>query len=119
MIQVELAAIAEIIMIDTTIVDQAQDTQIAVTQDSIHHTTEIIIIVTTIIIDKNLIVKTQTEVTDTDNDQVVIIDIIQTIIKEMIEEVHCKENKMTDITPKIEEQMEINITITIKTEKIA
>ena len=33
----------------------------------------------------------------------------------MIEEAHRHENKKTDITPKIEEQMEINITITIKT----
>ena len=33
----------------------------------------------------------------------------------MIEEAHRKENKKTDITPKIEDQMEINITITIKT----
>ena len=43
---------AIIIIIDTTIVDQTQDTQTAVTQDSIHRTREIIII-TSIIIDKD------------------------------------------------------------------
>ena len=70
-IGVEPTVITEtIIIIDTTIVDQAQDTQTAATQDSIHHTTETKIIVRTIIIDKDVIVNTQTEVTDTDNDHV-------------------------------------------------
>ena len=68
-IDVELIFTTEIvIIIDTTKADQAQDTQTAVTQDSIHRTTEIIIIIITIIIDKDIIVKTQTKVTDTDND---------------------------------------------------
>ena len=69
-----------------------------------------------IITDKDIIVKTQTKLTDTDNDQVVIIDNIRTIIIEMTEEIQHKENEMIDIIQKIGEQMDINITITIKTE---
>ena len=70
-----------IIKTNTTIADQAQDTQTTVTQDSIHLTKEIIIIIITIIIiDKDIIVKTQTKVTDTDNDQVVTIDNILIIL---------------------------------------
>ena len=82
-----------IIITNTTIADQAQDTQTAVTQDSIHHTTEILkTIITIIIIDKDIIVKTQTKVTDTDNDQVVTIDIILIIIIGMTEEIQHIEN---------------------------
>ena len=46
--------------------------------------------------------------TDTDNDQVVTIDIIliKTIIIEMTEDTQRKENKMTDIIQKTEEQTE-------------
>ena len=55
--------------------------------------------------------------TDTDNDQVVTRDIIIIIIIiGMTEETQRKENKMKDIIQKIEEQTEINTTITIKTE---
>ena len=117
-IEIELTVTTETItIIDTTIVNQARDTQTAVTQDSIQRTTEIIIIIVTIIIiDKDIIVKTQTEVTDTDSDQIVTVDIIQATIIEMIEEVHHKENKMIDIIQKTEERMELNITITMKTE---
>ena len=122
-IEVELTITTEIIIIiDTTIADQTQDTQTAVTHDSIHRITEIIIIIITIIviitiiIDKEIIVKTQTQVTDTDNDQVVTIDIILTIIIGMTEEIQHKENKIIDIIQLIEEQTEINTTITIKTE---
>ena len=117
--EVELNVTTETIIItNTTIADQAQDTQTAVTQDNIHHTTEIIIIIkiiTITIIDKDIIVKIQTKVTDTDNGQVVTIDIILIIIIGMTEETQRKENKMIDIQ-KIEEQTEINTTITIKTE---
>ena len=116
-IEAELTVTTETIIItNTTIADQAQDTQTAVTQDSIHRTTEIIIIITIIIIDKDIIVKTQTKVTDTDNDQVVTIDNILIIIIRMTEETQRKENKMIDIIQKMEEQTEINTTITIKTE---
>ena len=114
---VELTVTTETTLITkTTIADQAQDTQTAVTQDSIHRTTEIIIIITITIIDKDIIVKFQTKVTDTDNGQVVTIDIILIIIKGMTEKTQRKENKMVDIIQKIEEQTEINTTITIKTE---
>ena len=59
LIEVELTVKTETIIItNTTIADQVQDTQTAVTQDNIHHTTEIIIIITIIIIDKDIIVKT-------------------------------------------------------------
>ena len=113
--EAELTVITETIIITNTIlVDQAQDTQTAVTQDSIHRTTEIIITITITIIDKKIIVKIQTKMTDTDNDQVVTIDIILIIIG-MTEEIQHKENKMTNIIQKIEEQTEINTTITIKT----
>ena len=61
-------------------------------------------------------VKIQTKVTDTDNDQVVTIDIILIIIIGMTEETQRKENKIIDIIQNIEEQAEINTTITIKTE---
>ena len=57
----------------------------------------------------------QTKVTDTDNDQVLTIDNILIIIIGMTEEIQHKENKMTNIIQKIEEQTEINTTITIKT----
>ena len=75
---VELTATTETIIItNTTIADQAQDTQTTVTQDNFHHTTEIITIIITItIIDKDIIVKIQTKVIDTDNDQALTIDII-------------------------------------------
>ena len=114
----ELTVTTETIIItNTTIADQAQDTQTAVTQDSIHRTTEIIIIIITItIIDKDIIVKIQTKVTDTDSNQVVTIDNILRIIIGMTEETQRKENKMIDIIQKIEEQTEINTTITKKTE---
>ena len=118
-IEVEQTVTTEtIIMTNTTMADQAQDTQTAVTQDSIHRTTEIIIIVTITItiIDKDIIVKTQTKVTDTDNGQVVTIDIIQIITIGMREEIQLKENKMIDIIQGTEEQTETNTTITIKTE---
>ena len=117
-IEVEQTVTTEtIIMTNTTMADQAQDTQTAVTQDSIHRTTEIIIISITItIIDKDIIVKTQTKVTDTDNGQVVTIDIIQIITIGMREEIQLKENKMIDIIQGTEEQTETNTTITIKTE---
>ena len=116
--EVKLTVTAETIIIKkTTIADQAQNTQIAVTQDKINRTTEIIII-TAIIIDKDIIVKIQTKVTDTDNDQVVTIDILLLIIIiiGMTEDTQRKENEMIDIIQKIEEQTEINTTITIKTE---
>ena len=120
-IEVEHTATTEtIIIIDITIVDQAQDTQIAVNQenqDTNHRITEIIIIVIIIITDKDLIAETQIEVIDTDKDQIAITDIIQTITIEMIEEIRHIENKITDINQKTEEQMETNITIiTIKEE---
>ena len=54
--------------------------------------------------------------TVTDNDQVVTIDINLIIIIGMTEKTQRKENKMIDIIQKIEEQTEINTTITIKTE---
>ena len=113
----ELTVITETIIItNTTLVNRAQDTQTAVTQDSIHRTTEIIIKITITIMDKDIIVKIQTKETDTDNDQVVTIDIILIIIiLGMTEETQHKENKMIDIIQKIEEQTEINTTITIKT----
>ena len=116
---VELTVTTETIIItNTTIADQAQDTKTAVTQDNIHRTTKIIIIITITIIDKDIIVKIQTKVIDTDNDQVLTIDIvlIKIIIIGMTEENQGKENKMINIIQKIEEQTEINTTITIKTE---
>ena len=112
--EVELTVTTETIIItNTTIADSVQDTQTAVNQDNIPHTTEIIIIVTVTIIDKDIIVKIQTKVTDTDNDQVVTRDIILMIIKIGItEDTQRKENKMIDIIQKIEEQTEKNTTIT-------
>ena len=53
--------------------------------------------------------------TDTDNDQVVTIDIILIKIIGMTEETQRKENKRIDIIQKIEEQTETNTTITKKT----
>ena len=117
-IEIEQTATTETkIIIDITIVDQAQDTQIAVNQDTNHRITEIIIIVIIIITDKDLIAEIQIELIDTDKDQRAITDIIQTITIEMIEEIRHIENKITDINQKTEEQMETNITIiTIKAE---
>ena len=117
-IEVEQTATTEtIIIIDITIVDKAQDTQIAVNQDTNHRITEIIIIVIIIITDKDLIAEIQIELIDTDKDQIAITGIIQTITIEMIEEIRHIENKITDINQKTEEQMETNITIiTIKAE---
>ena len=115
--KVELTVTTETIIItNTTIANQAQDTQTAVTQDHIHRTTEILIITITIL-DKDIIVKTQTKVIDTDNDQVVTIDFFLIIIIEMTEETQRKETKMIDIIEKIEEQTEINTTITKKQDK--
>ena len=117
-IEVEQTATTEtIIIIDITIVDQAQDTQIAVNQDTNHRIIEIIIKVITIITDKDLIAEIQIELIDKDKDQIAIADIIQTITIEMIEEIRHIENKITDINQKTEEQMETNITkITVKAE---
>ena len=117
-IEVEQTATTEtIIIIDITIVDKAQDAQIAVNQDTNHRITEIIIIVIVIITDKDLIAEIQIELIDTDKDQIAITDIIQTVTIEMIEEIRHIENKITDINQKTEEQMETNITIiTIKAE---
>ena len=117
-IEVEQTATTEtIIIIDITTVDQAQDTQIAVNQDTNHRIREIIIIVIIIITDKDLIAEIQIELVDTEKDQIAITDIIQTITIEMIEEIRHIENKITDISQKTEEQMETNITIiTIKAE---
>ena len=113
----QTATIETIIIIDITIVDQAQETQIAVNQDTNHRITEIIIIVIIIITDKDLIAEIQIELIDTDKDQIAITDIIQTITIEMIEEIRHIENKITDINQKTEEQMETNLTIiTIKAE---
>ena len=102
----------------TTLVDHTPDTQIAVIRDKICHTTEIIIItiITINTTDKDNRAKTQTEMIYTDNDQTVTIDIIRTVITEIIEEVHRTENRTTDIIQEIEEQMGIITTITIKTE---
>ena len=56
---------------------------------------------------------------DTNNDQVVTIDIILIIIIiGMTEDTQRKENKMIDIIQKIEEQTEMYTTITKKTEQI-
>ena len=106
-----------IIITNTTIADQVQDTQIAVTQDNIHHTIGIIIF-TIMIIDKDIIVKNQTKLIDTVMDQVVTIDnnLVLIITIGMTEDTQRKENKLIDIIQKIEEEMEINTTITIKTE---
>ena len=85
LIEAELTVTTEtIVIIDKTIADQTQDTHTAVTQDSFQRIIEIIIVIT-IIIDKDIIAKTQTRVTDTDNNQVVTIDIILTIIIGMTE----------------------------------
>ena len=119
--EVELTVITEIIIItDTIIVYQAPDIQTKVTQDSSQHTTEIIIItiITKIITDKDITVKIQTEMTNTDNVLVVIIDIIRTILLEIIEEIHHKKNKTTNITLENDEHMEINIITTTRTELI-
>ena len=117
-IEVEQTATTKtLIIIDITIVDQAQDTQIAANQDTNHYITEIIIIVIIIITDKDLITENQIELIDTDKYQIAITDIIQTITIEMIEEIRHIENKITDINQKTQEQMETNITIiTIKAE---
>ena len=118
-IEVELTVTTEIIITNTTITDRVQDIQTTASQDNIHHTTEILIIITVTIIDKDIIVKIQTKATDTDNDQVVTIDNILIIIITIIgvtEDTQRKENKMIDIIQKTEEQTEINTTITTKTE---
>ena len=77
-------------------IEKTPDTQTVVTRDKTHHTTQItittiitiIIIITLITTDKDNIAKIQAEVIDIDKDQIVIIDIIQTIITEIIEETH-------------------------------
>ena len=109
-IEVEQTATTEtLIIIDITIVDQAQDTQIAVNQDTNHRITEIMTITVIIIITyKDLIAEIQIELIDTDKDQIAITDIIQTITIETIEEIRHIESKITDINQKTEEQMETN-----------
>ena len=119
-IEVEQTATTEtIVIIDITIVDQTQDTQTAVNQDTNHHVTEIttiIIIIIIIITDKDSTAEIQIELTDTDKDPIAITDIIQTITIETIEEIRHIEIKITDINQKTEEQinqkMETDITIT-------
>ena len=117
-IEVEQTATTEtIIIIDITIVDQTQDTQTAVNQDTNHHIAEIITIIIIIITDKDSTAEIQIEPIDTDKDQIAITDIIQTTKIETIEEIRHIENKITDINQKTEEQMDANITIiTIKVE---
>ena len=90
----------------------------AVIRDKIHHITEIIIITTITIntTDRDSTARTRTEMMDKGNDQTVIIDIIRTIITEIIEEVRRTENRTTDIIQEIEDQMGRITTITIKTE---
>ena len=117
-IEVEQTATTEtIVIIDITKVDQTQDTQPAVNQDTNHRITEIIITITIFITDKDSTAEIQIELTDTYKDQIAITDIIQTITIEMIEKIRHIENKITDINQKTEEQMETDITIiTIKVE---
>ena len=105
--EVEITVTTETIIITNTTIALVQDIQTTASQDNIHHTTEIIITVTTI--DKDILVKIQTKVTDTDNDQVVTIDIIPIIIITIIgmtEDTQRKENKMIDTIQKTEEQTE-------------
>ena len=125
-IEVEQTATTEtIVTIDITIVDQTQDIQTVVNQDTNHHITEIIIIIIIIIIviiiifitDRDSTAEIQIELTDTDKDQTATTDIIQTITIEPIEETRHIENKTTEINQKTEEQTETDITIiTIKVE---
>ena len=115
-IEVERTAIPETIAtIDITIVD----IQSVVNQDTNHHITEIIIIIIFIITNKDPTAEIRIELTDTEQDQIAITDIIQSITIEPIEEIRHTENKTTDINQKTEEQMETDIIIiTIKVEKI-
>ena len=53
---------------------------------------------------------------DIENDQIVIIDIILTIITEIIEEVHQTEKRTTDNIHEIEVKMRIITAVTTKTE---
>ena len=93
---------------DTTIADQARDTQTEVTQDNNQHTIEIITIIITII-NRDTTVETQIETIDTDNVLVVTTDITRTIVIETIEGIRQTENKITDITRENNAQMETNI----------
>ena len=114
--EVELiATIKTIIITDTTIVDQTPEIRTVVFQDNVHHTTEVITIITTTIniTDKATTVETQTEVIDIDNDQIVTIDIILTIT-DTIERVHQIENKAIDTNQEIAVKTE---TVTINTIK--
>ena len=117
-IEVELIATIETVIItDTTIVDQTRDIRTIVFQDKIHHSTEVITIITTTIniTDKETIAQTQTEVIDIDNNQIVTIDIILTIT-ETIEQVHQIENKAIDTNQEIAVKTETVTIATIKTE---
>ena len=118
-IEVELIATTEIVIITytTIIVDQTRDIRTIVFQDKIHHTTEVITIITTAItiINKETIAETQTDVIVTDNDQIVTIDIILTIT-ETIQQVHQIENKAIDTNQEIAVKMETVVIATIKTE---
>ena len=116
-IEVERTAIPEtIVTIDITIVDQTQDIQTVVNQDTNHHITEIIIIII-IITNKDSTAEIQIELTDTDKEQIAITEIIQTISIEPIEEIRHTENKTTEINQKTEKQMETDVKIiTIKVE---
>ena len=69
-LEVEQTATTEtIVTIDITIVDQTQDIQTVVNQDTNHHITEIIIIIITY---KDSTAEIQIELTDTDKDQIAI-----------------------------------------------
>ena len=117
-IEVELIATTETVFITyTTIADQIRDIRTAVFQDKIHHTTEVITIITTTIniTDKETIAEIQTEVIDIDNDQIVTIDIILTLT-EIIEQVHQIENKAIDTNQEIAVNTETVTIATIKTE---
>ena len=112
-----IATMETVIITDTTIVDQTREFRTVNFQVEIHHTTEVITIITTTIniTDKETIAETKTEVIDTDNDQIVTIDIILTIT-ETIEQVHQIKNKAIDTNQEIAVKTETVTIATIKTE---
>ena len=103
--EAEITDIIEMINIIDKITDQIHYIQFVATHDKIRHLTEIttIVIITINTTDKDTIAETQMEMVDLDTDRTATtVNTIPIIIKNMREEVHRIENKITDIIQETE-----------------
>ena len=115
LVEAEITVITEIIIIIIIVLDLTPDIEIEVTQDEIPHIIEIIITITLIITTGNdNIEDIQLELTDTENNQIAIIDTNQTITAKITDEIHETKRKTIDIIQETEIIIEPTTIIRIK-----